>query len=153
MSSPDNRRLLGIDVGEKRIGVAVSEGSIAVPLTILEHENRVADIARIAEIARDEAASAIVVGLALSMSGEEGDQAKRTRIFGNALAKTTALPVEYHDERLTTRQVAHVPPRRRDRPRNATRVHPARRRGKPRVDDLAAAAILQSYLDAVDARP
>ena len=148
-----SRRLLGLDVGEKRIGVAVSEGSIAVPLTIVLHENRASDIGRIAGIARDEQVSAIVVGLPISMSGDELEQARRTRTFGDALADAVDVPVEYHDERLSTRQVSRTPARRRDRPRDASRMHPARRRGKPRVDDLAAATVLQSYLDAADARP
>ncbi len=144
-------RLLGLDAGARRIGVAVSQGGIAVPLTIVAHESRAADIARIGELARAEGAEAIVVGLPLSMSGEEHAQAKRTRAFGEALALGTGIPVVYQDERLSTAQASRAQTGaggRRVRPRNASSVHPARRRGKPRVDDLAAAVILQAYVDA-----
>ncbi|MHB8515303.1 MAG: Holliday junction resolvase RuvX [Dehalococcoidia bacterium] len=146
-------RLLGLDVGARRIGVAVSQGGIAVPLTIVAHESRAADIARIGELARAEGAEAIVVGLPLSMSGEEHAQAARTRAFGEALALGTGIPVVYQDERLSTVQASRAQTGggaggRRVRPRNASSVHPARRRGKARVDDLAAAVILQAYVDA-----
>ncbi|MDE3096295.1 MAG: Holliday junction resolvase RuvX [Chloroflexota bacterium] len=148
-------RLLGVDVGARRIGVAVGEGRVAVPLTIIAHESRAADIARIGELARAQAAEAIVVGLPLSMSGEEHAQAARTRAFGEALALGTGLPVVYQDERLSTVQVSGagigggtVRARPGVRVRDPGSVHPARRRGKPRVDDLAAAVILQAYLDA-----
>lgn len=154
-------RLLGLDVGTRRIGVAVGEGRVAVPLTIIVHESRAADIARIGELARAQAAGAIVVGLPLSMSGEEHAQAARTRAFGEALALGTGIPVVYQDERLSTAQASRaqtgsvaggrrLAPRPDGRPtgRDPRSVHPARRRGKPRVDDLAAAVILQAYLDA-----
>src|SRR5574338_358346 len=101
-------RLLGLDVGSRRIGVAVSQGSIAVPLTIIQHENRNASIARIAEIAREQDAGAVIVGLPVGMSGEEGAQARRTRTFGDALARQSGLPVAYHDERLSTAQVSRA---------------------------------------------
>ena len=158
-------RVLGLDVGARGIGVAVGEGRVAVPLTIIAHESRAADIARIGELAREQGAEAIVVGLPLSMSGEEHAQAARTRAFGEALALGTGIPVVYQDERLSTVQASGAqagPGGRRVRPRPDGRpsgrdprsVHPgraawpARRRGKPRVDDLAAAVILQAYLDA-----
>ena len=154
-------RVLGLDVGARRIGVAVGEGRVAVPLTIIAHESRAADIARIGELAREQGAEAIVVGLPLSMSGEEHAQAARTRAFGEALALGTGIPVVYQDERLSTAQASRaqtgsvaggrrLAPRPDGRPpgRDPRSVHPARRRGKPRVDDLAAAVILQAYLDA-----
>ena len=148
MTDASGGRLLGIDVGERRIGVAVSEGRIAVPLEIVVHQSRAVDIERIANIAREQDVSAVIVGLPMTMSGEERGQAKRTRAFGDQLAQAVHVPVVYHDERLSTAQVSHVAARRRDRPRNPSNTHPARRRGKPRVDDLAAAVILQSYLEA-----
>ncbi len=138
--------MIGLDVGSRRIGIAVSEGRVAVPFTIIDHESRDADIRRIVEIAREQDATAIVVGLPLTISGEERGQAKRTRAFGVALADVAPVPVLYQDERLSTAQVAGAAGR-SDRARNPASVHPARRR-KVRVDDLAAAVILQSYLDA-----
>lgn len=136
-------RMLGLDVGERRTGVAASEGRLAVPLAIIEHENRAADIDRIIAIAREQEAQVIVVGLPLTMSGEEGDQARRTRRFGDALARRVGVPVVYHDERMSTLQVVGAAGGRITGPAGAGR----RRREKPRVDDLAAAVILQGYID------
>jgi putative holliday junction resolvase len=85
--------LLGLDVGERWIGVAVSEGRIAVPLTIIEHTNRDADIDRIAALVAEREADGVVVGLPVSLSGEEHGQARRTRRFGEALAARLDVPV------------------------------------------------------------
>jgi putative Holliday junction resolvase len=130
--------MMGLDVGERRIGVAVSEGRIAVPLTIVEHRSRDADIARLVDIAREQHVAAVIVGLPVSLSGEEHGQAQRTRRFGDTLAQRLDVPVVYHDERYSTVQVAAL----------AEQRPPAKRRGKTHVDDLAAAVILQSYIDA-----
>jgi putative Holliday junction resolvase len=129
-------RLLGVDTGERRIGVAVSEGRIAVPLTILEHTNRADDLARVAEIAGRERVDAIVVGLPLAPDGGEGEQARLARKFGEQLAALQALPVEFQDERLSSFDAAGAR---------------AGRRIKP-IDDLAAAAILQRYIDSSEQR-
>ena len=99
-------RLLGVDYGERRIGVAVSEGRVAVPLIIIERQARGTDLDRIADIARDQEAAGIVVGLALGESGEEGEQARRTRRFGEALRRRIDVPLFYHDERWSSAQVA-----------------------------------------------
>jgi putative Holliday junction resolvase len=132
-------RMLGLDVGERRIGVAVSDGTIAVPLTIVEHRSRADDIDRVAAIAREQQAALVVVGLPLLESGAEGEQARRTRRFGDAVARRIDVPVVYHDERYTTvRAVEAVAP------------HRARRRARMRVDDHAAAMILQSYIDVAE---
>src|SRR5438552_18224412 len=119
MTDATSGRLLGIDVGERRIGVAVSEGRIAVPLEIVVHQSRAADIERIANIAREQDVAAVIVGLPMTMSGEERGQAKRTRLFGDQLARALHVPVVYHDEAGSTAQVALIGARRRDRPRNA----------------------------------
>jgi putative Holliday junction resolvase len=124
--------MLGIDTGERRIGVAVSEGTIAVPLTIVEHTNRAADLGRIVALADREGVEIIVVGLPLAPDGGEGEQARLARKFGEQLAGMQPLPVIYQDERLTSFDAS------------AARVG---RRNKP-IDDLAAAAILQRYIDA-----
>jgi putative Holliday junction resolvase len=130
----DTRRVLGIDFGERRIGVALGVGTLAVPVTIVEHTNRAADIDQIAKIAAREDVSAIVIGLPLAPDGGEGEQARLTRAFGRQLAEHIDLPIAYEDERLTSVDAA-----------------PQGRRGK-HVDDLAAATILQRYLDAQEAR-
>ncbi len=140
-----DRRLLGVDVGERRIGVAVSQGRIAVPLTIIEHETRSADLDRVAAAAREQDVATIVVGLPLHISGDEGEQARRSRRFGDALARRVDLPVVYQDERYSTAAVASAAGGRIENARGA------KRRGKPRVDDLAAAVILQAYIDGQEA--
>ena len=139
-----SRRLLGLDVGERRIGVAVSEGGIAVPLTIIEHRDRATDLARIVETARAEHASAIVVGLPLQPSGDEGEQARLTRRFGDQLAAEVDVPVVYHDESMSSVDAVAAAGRRTKRSGGKrTKVH---------IDDLAAAVILQRYLDSQDGR-
>ncbi|HYM16576.1 MAG TPA: Holliday junction resolvase RuvX [Dehalococcoidia bacterium] len=130
-------RMLGLDVGERRIGVAVSDGSLAVPLTIVEHRTRAAGIERVAAIAREQQAALVVVGLPLLESGAEGEQARRTRRFGDAVARRIDAPVVYHDERYTTVRAAA-----------AVGAPAARRHPRVRIDDHAAAMILQSYIDA-----
>ena len=133
---PLNRgTLLGVDYGERRIGVAVSEGRLAVPLTIIGHTRRDADLESVAKIARDQSAGTVVVGLPLLMSGDEGEQARRTRRFGDALARRIDVPVVYHDERLSSfRADADAPA--------------AGQRKSRHRDDAAAAVILQSFIDA-----
>ncbi len=140
------RRMLGLDVGERRIGVAVSEGLLAVPLAIIEHESRDADLERIAKIAREREAQAVIVGLPITMSGEEREQARRTRRFGDALARRIDVPLIYHDERLSTQQVTGAAGGRVTGAGGRT----AKRGAKPRIDDLAAAVILQSYIDSTE---
>jgi putative Holliday junction resolvase len=121
--------MIGIDFGERRIGVALGVGAIAVPLKIIEHTNRAADLDAIAAIVLAEAATAIVVGLPLAPDGGEGEQARLTRAFGRQLAARVAVPLHYQDERLSSFDVQ------------------APRGGRP-IDDLAAASILQRYIDA-----
>jgi putative Holliday junction resolvase len=147
MSVERPARLLGVDVGERRIGVAVSEGRIAVPLTIIEHRSRDADVARIAGIAREQAVVAVVVGLPVSLSGAEHAQAKLTRTFGQALARRVDVPVVYQDERYTTVR-ARTTPEPLTPAKEAAARKPPRRKGERPVDDLAAALILQAYIDA-----
>jgi putative Holliday junction resolvase len=143
-SVTERGRMLGVDVGERYIGIAVSQGRLAVPLSIVEHETRDADLERVAVIVREQEAQVVVVGLPMLMGGEEGDQARRTRRFGDALARRVNVPVIYHDERMSTLQVVGAAGAR------ITGGRGARRGGKARIDDLAAAVILQSYLDTLE---
>jgi putative Holliday junction resolvase len=127
-------RILGLDVGERRIGLAISspEGRLAVPLRILERVKEPADIEAIAEVARAEEASAIVVGYPLSLDGSVGRQARRVEAFARRLQKAIGLPLELWDERLTSVQAERSL---------------AGHRSRGPVDDVAAAIILQAYLD------
>ena len=101
-------RALGIDFGEKRIGVAVSDphGRVAVPLVTLVRRNDRAAVAQIAEIARREAIGRLVLGEPLGLDGTSGPQAERVRRFGARLAAATGLPLCYVDESLTSHEAA-----------------------------------------------
>ncbi len=139
----DVGRIVGLDVGERHIGVAISapEGRLAVPLRVLERRGDEADTRTITQLARDEDAVALVVGDPLSLDGSAGPQAHRVRAFAARLAAASGLPLELWDERLTSVQAARarVGPRKR-------LARGAKKRREPE-DDLAAAIILQSYLD------
>jgi putative Holliday junction resolvase len=134
-------RVLGVDLGTRRIGVAVSDGTgtIASPLTVVARSGDVAaDHRRIAALVIDEDAERVIVGLPLSMSGTAGPAAQSAMAESETLAAALPVPVELWDERLTT-VVA-------DRSMIARgKRAPARRKV---VDQVAAAVILQSWLDA-----
>lgn len=146
--SPTRRRgirALGIDPGTKRIGVAVSDlsGTIASPLLVLERSrSKQHDLHELARIARDEEAEVIVVGLPLNMDGSRGKSAQAAIAEARRLATLVDVPVEMHDERLTT--VAA------DRSMLEAGLDAIQRRG--RVDKVAAAIMLQSWLDGRAAR-
>jgi putative Holliday junction resolvase len=140
LSLVTEQNLLAVDFGERRIGLAVSEGPLAVPLAIVQHESRVEDIERIVAIALEREVDAVVVGLPLLPSGDEGDQARRCRRFGEALARRIDVPVLYQDETLTTGAA-------REAARELVSAQRSSSRGRQHVDDLAAARILQTYLD------
>lgn len=128
-------RIMAIDPGEKRIGVAVADRrtGVAVPLRTLEAgPDPVETVSRLAE---EEGASELVVGVAVSLSGAIGPQGLRGRELAEALARRLDLPVHTWDERLTTAEA-----RRRAAPGG-------RKRRKGDLDAAAAAIILQAYLD------
>ena len=133
-------RILALDLGEKRIGVAVSdEGrSLARSLTTLKRKSRLEDFERLGRLAREQGATLIVVGLPLLPSGEEGEKAAWVRDYSGDLARHVALPVALWDESYST-------VRAEDSLRERG-IHGKRRR--QRVDAAAAAFILQSYLHA-----
>ena len=141
-------RILGLDIGERRIGVAISdpEGRIAVPLRILERTSTSAAERALADLARAEGIELIVLGLPLSMDGSVGPQARLVQAFGEGLARASGLPIEFWDERLSSVQA--------DRTGTGSRrraVRHVRRRRAP-ADDVAAAIVLQAYLDRQQAR-
>ena len=134
--------MLAVDLGERRIGLALSDpsGTLASPLRTIEvtgdpERDRLAVVAA----ARAAEAQVIVVGLPRSLSGREGPAARRARAEASALAEVAGeIRVELHDERFTTRD-AH---------RALAAAGTRRRERRARVDAAAAAIILQSYLDA-----
>lgn len=136
-------RILGLDVGERRIGVAISppEGRLAVPLRVLESQGNAADAQAVATLAAAEEVETLVVGYPRSMDGTVGPQARRIEAFARLLEEASGLTVELWDERLSSVEAERAQARAPRRP--TTR---GRRRRAP-ADDLAAAIILQSYLD------
>jgi putative holliday junction resolvase len=134
-------RALGLDLGTKRIGVAVSDrsGTLASPLTVIERgRSRRADYARIAELVRIEEAECVVVGLPIGLSGDAGRAALAARSEADALATVVGVPVETHDERFTTVTAE----------RNLAEAGVSGRARRQVIDKAAAAVILQSWLDA-----
>ncbi|MCI0777606.1 MAG: Holliday junction resolvase RuvX [Chloroflexi bacterium] len=134
-SDTEVERILGLDVGERRIGVAIStpEAGLAIPLRIIDVLDRESDVRSIVELARSENASLVIVGHPISMDGTVGPQARKIEAFAKTLQEKGGLKVELYDERLSTAQARRAP-------------SSAGKRRAP-VDDVAASIILQSYLD------
>ena len=97
-------RILGLDIGDKRIGVALSDqgGVIAGPLTIIDRTNLQQDIETVITLIQQNEAGIIVAGLPLTMDGTIGHQAEKIKDFTDSLAKNTGVPVIHRDESLTT---------------------------------------------------
>jgi putative holliday junction resolvase len=135
-------RILGIDYGERRIGLAVSDptGIIATPLpTLQRRRGKRPPVAAVARLASEHEVGAIVVGLPLTLAGEESEWTREVRAFGDALGERTGLPVHFIDERMTSVRAERAV-RSMGLPRH-------RREEKERVDVAAAILILQAYLD------
>ncbi|UCC18109.1 MAG: Holliday junction resolvase RuvX [Dehalococcoidales bacterium] len=132
-------RILGLDIGDKRIGVALSDqgGVIASPLTIIHRTNLQQDIEAVITLINQNKAGIIVSGLPLTMDGTIGHQAEKVRSFTDALAKNIGVPVIHRDESLTTLQARQLMQRTRTK----------KKREKEKDDSIAAAFILQGYLD------
>jgi len=96
--------ILGLDVGEKRIGVALAgaEGLLAIPLTVINRAGEEADLETIIALAEEHGVKRIVVGLPRSMDGSLGRQAEKTLAFSRELSQHTDVPVDTWDERLST---------------------------------------------------
>lgn len=136
-----NGRILAVDPGEKRLGIAVSDpsGTIARPLKILAHVSRVVDAASVAQLAVEQEAVRIIVGQPLDDEGQASTpEARRSARFAEALSAQTELPVELWDESMSTQDAWAA--------RRAGGASRKNRQGH--LDDVAAAVILQSYLDA-----
>ena len=133
-------RILGVDHGEKRIGLALSDptGAIASPLKVIEHVSRVIDAAQVAQVAAQNGIECILIGQSFDEEGRPNMAGRRAARFAEALKIQTRIPVVMWDESLSTRDA------------RAARIEmgvPRRRRGG-HLDELAAVLILQSYLDA-----
>jgi len=133
-------RVLGIDLGSRRIGIAVSDGLglTAQPRATLPRHGGMRDMESIAKAAREAEADRIVVGLPLDPEGREGPAALRAQAFAEKLRNTLHLPVELCDESFSTVEAEEV----------LLAADLSRSRRKQVVDKLAAAVILQRWLDA-----
>ncbi len=132
--------VLAVDPGGRYLGIAVSDptGLIARPLTTLTHRARAADAARIAGLAAEHAAEAIVVGHPLDAEGRSGPQARHAERLAEAIRAATAVPVSLHDESFSSLAAAEL-----------LRAGGKQRRARrDQIHAAAAAVILQSYLDA-----
>ena len=132
-------RLLGLDVGDRRIGVALSDalGLTAQRLTVLERRGLASDLAAIAVLVETHQVETVVVGLPLTLRGERGVQADKVITFSDALRRRIAVPVQLIDERLTTVQGQ----------RSLSESHAPRRARKAMIDQVAAQLILQQFLE------
>ena len=133
-------RVLGLDVGDVRIGVAVSDslGLTAQPLTVISRKGLAADLAALRTMITAHGVDTVVVGLPLTLRGERGVQAQRTASFGEALKRQVPVTVTFLDERLTTVQGE----------RALLETGASRRKRKHVIDQVAAQLILQHFLDA-----
>jgi putative Holliday junction resolvase len=124
-------RVVALDHGEARCGVAVSDptGELVTPLEIVERPDTRRGLAALAAVVREREAELVLVGLPLTLAGEEGAQAQAARAFSERLAAVVTVPVELHDERLTTRMAD-------------------RTGGSTASDSRAAAHLLESWLQA-----
>jgi putative Holliday junction resolvase len=134
-------RYLGLDVGSRRIGVAVSDelGLTAQPVLTLERRNNAReDLRSLARLCRRFAVAGIVVGNPLHLSGETSPRAAKTQAFAAELGELTGLPIHFCDERLTTREAHEI----------LYKAGHARQKHRKVVDQVAATLILQSFLEA-----
>jgi putative Holliday junction resolvase len=137
---PRSGKLLGLDLGTKTIGVAISDALrySATPLETIVRSKFTADAARIAELVAGNGATGIVLGLPLNMDGSEGPRAQSTRAFARNLAPKLGLPIAFWDERLSTSAVERM---------MIDEANLRRDRRAAVVDKLAASYILQGALD------
>ena len=135
----ESGRVLGLDPGDARIGVAISdpERRLAVPFGTVHVGNPPGELKAVAAIVAENDVTCIVVGLPRELSGKEGPRAAHARAFAGAIAAFVGVPIELQDERLTTVQA--------ERLLGEAGVIGKKRRGK--VDQTAATLILQAWLD------
>lgn len=136
-------RIMGFDIGEKRIGVAVARAGegIATPLCVVDGSDSTRASREIASLIDEWGVEALVVGLPLTLAGEEGPQARRVRTLAGRLLDGVGLPVNYTDERYTSTGAGRV----------LAEAGLSERQARGRLDAIAASMILQTYLDGVSA--
>ena len=134
-------RSLGLDIGDKRIGLALSDplGILATPLDVFERIEDTAVIAQILGVVARDRVELIIAGMPQSMDGSLGMQAEKVQVFVEKLRQASPVPVEYRDERLTTVEAKRMI--------EQGRAKKFSRSKKGEFDAAAAAVILQSYLN------
>lgn len=136
-------RILGIDYGDRRVGLALSDetATIASPLpTLTRRRGKRPPVAPVARLAEEKDVAEIVIGLPLTLEGEESDWTREVREFGDKLGERTGCPVAFQDERMTSVRA--------ERAVRSLGLSKDQREEKERVDAAAAVLILQAYLDA-----
>jgi len=133
------RRILAVDYGRKRIGLALSDelGLTAQPLGTLVRMNRQKDLSRLREACRTHGVTHIIVGHPLHMTGEAGEMANEAARFAARIEKEIGIDVELVDERLTSWEAAQT----------VAETRPSARRKREPLDDVAAAILLRDYLE------
>ena len=133
-------RVLAIDPGEKRIGIAISDptGTIANPLAVIQHVSRLVDAAAIADLAHQNGVDLLVIGRSLDEEGASSPQSRHAERLAVSIKTQCEVPIIFWDESFSTQEA------------RTARVEMGTTRSKRRghLDDLAATVILQSYLDA-----
>lgn len=139
---PRQGRLLGLDYGTKRLGIAVSDPDqkIAGAVENYNRQNPQVDAKHLRKVAEEYEAVGLVVGLPVHMSGDEGGKAREAREFGNWISEATGLPVCWWDERYSS-AIAEM---------YLLQGDLSKKKRKARLDKLAAQIMLQSFLDADD---
>ena len=139
-----NKRKMAVDPGESRIGIAMSDltGTISSPHSVVRHVSRTVDAAVIAQIAEENDVAEIIIGLALDVSGEQGPQARKANRLAEAVRSQTVIPVIMWDESHSTQiasETQHL-------------LNFGQRKRHENIDAMAAAVILQAYLDNMNDR-
>ncbi len=129
--------IIGLDVGDKHIGVAMAIGTIAVPVAVIGRTQEEQDLERIAALTQDYETELIVIGLPRSMDGSIGAQAELVLEFAKSLANYIDIPIDMCDERLTTVTADRL----------LQESGAKRKQRKANIDAMAAAVILQAYID------
>lgn len=136
---PKTGKLLGLDLGTKTIGVAISDGMrySATPLETIKRQKFTQDAERLLQLIKENGVAGLILGLPLNMDGSEGPRAQSTRAFARNLGRTIAIPIVFWDERLSTSAVT----------RTLIEADMRRERRAEVVDKLAASYILQGALE------
>ena len=138
-------RILAIDLGTRRMGLALSDPGrqIGSSLGMIERRGMARDLARLRELTREREVTEIVLGLPLHLSGGESEGSRRSRAFAERLERELGLPVRLRDESLTTVEAEDI----------LIEADLSRRKRKKVIDGMAAALILRSYLNELEERP